>query len=153
MQKLGISTEEMNDLTISLQKVDFFSDLTIGYIDLVLKYVQHYAYKVKQAIFKQGDPGDALYVIHEGQVKIGVKRGLLLPDKTLAVLKPGQFFGEMALLDRRPRSATAKTVTDTKLFVLLSSDFDVVLRKNPNFAAEMRRIADHRHFEKSHLPK
>ena len=59
---------------------------------------------------------------------------------------PGDFFGEMALLDKDPRSATVVCEQPTRLFVLLSADFAFVLRENPAFADEMRRLAEQRKF-------
>ncbi|HEC79855.1 MAG TPA: cyclic nucleotide-binding domain-containing protein, partial [Firmicutes bacterium] len=69
-------------------------------------------YKNGEVICKEGDKGDSMYIIYEGAVKI-TKRA---HDKetTLAVLKEGDFFGEMAIIDREPRSASAIAEGETK---------------------------------------
>ena len=63
-------------------------------------------YDTDQVIFEEGDPGDALYIVFEGKVRI-VKHIPGVGDEALAILERGDFFGEMAVIDRSPRSATA----------------------------------------------
>lgn len=74
-------------------------------------------YQAGEIIFRQGYPGDYAYVIVSGQVEIvDVK-----PDGSIehiALLEPGQMFGEMALLDDQPRSATARAATDVSLQIM-----------------------------------
>jgi len=137
--------QEIRSLALTLRKVDFFSDLSIADLDAILKCIQFYEFPPGSMIFKKGDPGDALYVIHEGQIEIFIKK-LFSGKKSIDTLGQGHFFGEMALLNKKPRSASAAAVTNTKLFVLLKSDFLHVLRNNTSFAAEMKRISEQRKF-------
>ncbi len=74
-----------------------------------------------QTIFREGDPGDNLYVIVEGEVRIGK----FIPgagEEALAVLEHGAFFGEMALVDDEPRTATATAHTDPTVVLAISKD-------------------------------
>jgi CRP/FNR family cyclic AMP-dependent transcriptional regulator len=101
-------------------------------------------------IFKRGAPAEAFYIIHEGTVKLLFQWGVLWLWRKRAFLEAGNIFGEMALLDNRPHSATAVTKTGVKLFVILRSDFEALVRLNPVFADELRQIAALRHFQTSH---
>jgi CRP/FNR family cyclic AMP-dependent transcriptional regulator len=81
-------------------------------------------------IFREGDPGDALYVVIEGQVRIAV----LSPDgeeATVAMLGPGEFVGDLALLDGRPRSASALAFEAARALVVTRADFARWLSERP----------------------
>ncbi len=73
-------------------------------------------------LFRRGETGDALYIIIRGQIRIfaSTRKG---NEITLALLGPGEFFGEMALLDRQTRSANAETTEDTELHILQRDNF------------------------------
>jgi CRP-like cAMP-binding protein len=73
-----------------------------------------------------------MYVIHAGQVKLTRGKGDL--EQTLAVLPPGEFFGEMAIVMDRPRTATATVVEDARLLVLDSTTFKTMVRNNAEIA-------------------
>jgi CRP-like cAMP-binding protein len=82
-----------------------------------------------ELLFNEGDKGDAMYLIREGKIKITKGRG---SDETvLAVLKEGDFFGEMAIIDGSPRSATATAVADTSLLVIDKETFRNKIKENP----------------------
>lgn len=89
-----------------------------------------------EKIFHAGEPGDAMYFIHKGQVDIVSGEG-----KLLATLSPGSFFGEMALLNNSARSATAVTRDFCDLYVLSRSSFEGVLNRHPAFAKQVRETA------------
>ncbi len=84
-------------------------------------------------IFREGDAGDRMYVITDGKVKLG----RTAPDgreNLLAILGPGQMFGELSLFDPGPRSATATAVTDTMLLGLGHADLLAWLTGRPEVA-------------------
>lgn len=88
-------------------------------------------------IFMEGEQGDAMYVIVEGQVQI-VRRGARAPV-VLATLQPGAFFGEMAVVDRSERTATAVAATDATLLAVGASELEVLLKQRPDVGAKMIR--------------
>ena len=94
-------------------------------------------------LFYRGDPGDAMYLIETGRVRISVKDADG-HDATLAELRDGEFFGEMAILDEQPRSADAIVMTNTRLAVLSRGDFRAFLHKNPDIGLEILRAMIHR---------
>lgn len=81
-------------------------------------------------IFHEGDPGDALYVVVDGRVRISRLSGSG-SEATLAVVNKGDCFGEFALFDSRPRSATATTMQATRVFVVGREDFREWIRHRP----------------------
>ena len=87
-------------------------------------------------LFRQGDKGDAMYLIESGRVRISIHDD----DKqelTLAELAQGDFFGEMSLIDGRQRSADARVIEDARLAVLSRDAFLSFVRTNPDVALEM----------------
>ena len=68
--------------------------------------------------------------------------------QTTKTLAPGQFFGEIALLNQEPRMATVIAKSDLRLFVLLKSEFDLIVRQNSAFADILRHIVAEREFER-----
>src|SRR3954462_7498706 len=87
-------------------------------------------------LFRAGDAGDSMYVIEDGKIQISM-RSSDGEDLILAVLGPGDFFGEMALIDGKPRSANAKVVEHCRLAVLSRSHFLSFVGRSPNVAVEM----------------
>ncbi|CAN5566847.1 hypothetical protein BH18VER2_BH18VER2_01370 [soil metagenome] len=95
------------------------------------------------AIFHRGEPGDSMYLIEKGCVGISVKDADG-HDTSLAEMGPGDFFGEMSLLDGNPRSADAIAKVDSRLAVLPRDDFRSFLRKNPDIALGILTALTHR---------
>jgi len=92
-------------------------------------------------LFNDGDHGEEMYIIQSGKVKISKKiRGV---EKTLATLEKGEFFGEMAILNDKPRSASAETVEDCDMLVIDRKTFETLLRSNVEIAIRfIKRLAD-----------
>jgi CRP-like cAMP-binding protein len=89
-------------------------------------------YSAGSVLFEEGQPGDYMYVIHSGEVEI--RRIVGETERVLAVLTSGEFLGEMAILNGRPRSATAVVRTDARLFVIEGKTFEAMLRARPEIA-------------------
>ncbi len=120
----------------ALRSVPLFADLddeaTAGLRDLL---------EVRRAragtrLFRAGEAGDAMYLIEGGRVRIHL-RDREGDDVTLAELARGDFFGEMAILDGKPRSADATVLEDALLAVLSRADFLRFVRANPDVALRM----------------
>jgi CRP/FNR family cyclic AMP-dependent transcriptional regulator len=87
-------------------------------------------------LFRQGDEGDAMYLIESGRVRISI-RAEDDQEVTLAELAQGDFFGEMSIIDGRQRSADAKVIEDARLAILSREAFLSFVRNNPDVALEM----------------
>ena len=146
MERLDIGTPELGLLANMLRKVDFFTPLTVRQLERVLSHALLYSYGAGETVFRQGRPGDAFYIIYKGRVDVRLK-SFLWCKKTVAVLGPGDFFGEIALISNEPRNATVTCAESTLLFTFISEDFRFILQENPAAAAEMRGIAARRKFD------
>jgi CRP-like cAMP-binding protein len=87
-------------------------------------------------IIRQGDPGDAFYLIASGRVTVSVDKGK--GPVRVAGLRSDEYFGEMALLSNAPRNATVTAEMLTELFVLEKHNFDQLLMKNPAIAQKIK---------------
>jgi len=94
-------------------------------------------------VFHRGEPGDAMYLIERGNVRISLK-DTDGHDTTLAEMGNGDFFGEMSLLDGNARSADATASVDSRLAVLAREDFRSFLGKNPDIALGILTALTHR---------
>jgi CRP-like cAMP-binding protein len=149
MERIPLGSAELGVLAGMLRKVEFFSPLTVGQLDKVLPHVMLCRCRAREKVFRQGDPGDAFYIVYQGKVEVRLRRRLIL-SKTVATLGPGQFFGETALVSDAPRNATVVCPEPTLLFTLISEDFKFVLHENPAAAEKMRSIAAQRTFVSKH---
>jgi CRP-like cAMP-binding protein len=86
-------------------------------------------------LFEEGQPGDDMYIVVTGEVEL--RRQVGDAERVLAVLPPGEFFGEMAILNGRPRSATAVVRSAARLFVIDGTTFEAMLRARPEIALRM----------------
>jgi len=99
------------------------------------KFLTHF--KKGAVLFLEGDQGEEMYIIQSGRVAI--KKKVQNSDTVLAVLEKGDFFGEMAVLERMPRSATAEVVEDGDLIVINGEIFGDMIKANPEIAVRMLR--------------
>jgi CRP-like cAMP-binding protein len=94
-------------------------------------------YEPGTVLFREGEPGDFMYVIQAGEVEI--RRSIGDVERVLAVLPAGEFFGEMALINSRPRSATAVVRRPSRLLVIEPRTFEAMIRGKTEIAVRMIR--------------
>jgi CRP-like cAMP-binding protein len=94
-------------------------------------------YPAGTVLFEEGQPGDFMYVVQRGEVEI--RRRVGDTERALAVLGEGEFLGEMAILNGRPRSATAVVTSDATLLVIEGTTFEAMLRARPEIALRIIR--------------
>jgi CRP-like cAMP-binding protein len=83
---------------------------------------------------RQGEPGDTMFAIVEGTVEIHAG------GRLLETFGAGDFFGEMSLIDKSPRSATARATTDCRIVVIDEKRFNFMVQQTPFFALEVMRV-------------
>jgi CRP-like cAMP-binding protein len=88
-------------------------------------------------LFEEGQPGDDMYIVVSGEIEL--RRQVGASERVVAVLPPGEFFGEMAILNARPRSATAVVRTAARLFVVDGTTFEAMLHARPEIALRIIR--------------
>lgn len=121
-----------------LAKVPIFSNCTPEEITAISGVAQDAFFQPGQIIVTQGTPGQAFYLIIDGQVEI------LRDNKSLGAFGPGDFFGEMSLLDQAPRSATIRALKDTQCLMLSSWDFRALLERHPSIAIKLLEVLSRR---------
>lgn len=142
--------KEFRSLAQVASRLDFFAPIKGAELDRLLSHIQLFGYKNGETIFRRGDAPDAFYIIHEGFVKIQLNQRRLWLIRKVASLGPGNLFGEIALLEDRPRSGTAVAAGPAQLFVVLKDDFNALLRQNPALSDGLKWVAASRKFENSH---
>jgi CRP/FNR family transcriptional regulator, cyclic AMP receptor protein len=124
---------ETDKETLYFKQVSFFADLPEEQIQVLSSATKRRTFRTGEVIFHRDDPGQVLYMIKEGKVKICI----ISPDGqevSLAVLGKGEYFGEFALLDGLPRSADAVALEKVECYSLQRSDFHNIILKNPKIA-------------------
>ena len=127
-----------DDQDLGLAAVALFKDLSPEALSKMSTLLENVNFKTGDTIFHEREKGDALYVVHSGKVRIWVHDEDSRPV-TLAELEPGDFFGEMSVLDGGERSANATTTTDSVLHRLSRKDFQEFLLSHPQAALEVIR--------------
>jgi len=125
-----------SDEADSLSRIPLFQRLTPEELEQLAAEVDQVKFDADETIFNEQDKGDALYVVEAGSVRIWVLDEDVEPV-TLKELGPGEFFGELAVLDRGPRSTNATAIGETTLHRLSSDDFQAFLMKHPDVAIDV----------------
>lgn len=122
-----------------LQRVSIFSGIGADSLQRIASITGEKSFPKKSIIFHEGDQGDTLYILKSGRVKISkiTEDGR---EKTLTIMQPGDFFGEMAIFDDLPRSATAEVIDDTAMVYTVSKrDFERIILEHPSIALKIMR--------------
>ncbi len=150
MRPLQFHSRDYSDLARAINEIEFFEDLTLEQMNIVLPCAQLWECDASQIIFAQGDPGDSFHIIQRGRVAVRLKSGFLGRSRRIATLGPGEYFGEIALLYPEPRMATIECLEPTRLFTFVTKDFDYIIAKYPFLAEKIRRVADRRRYQSLH---
>jgi CRP/FNR family cyclic AMP-dependent transcriptional regulator len=119
-----------------LARVPFFEGLTREALGLIAQVTTEESHAVGTKLFQYGDPGDKLFVLLEGKVRIS-REVAGMGEEALAVLGPGEVFGEMSLLDESPRSADARVHESCRALVIRKEAFDDLLYSHKDLAYEV----------------
>jgi len=133
---MSTETDNLSDEARSLARIPLFKRLEPHELEHLAEEVDQINYRAGEVIFNEYDRGDALYIVEEGTVRIWVYDEDV-KEVTLAELKPGDFFGELAVLDRGARSSSATALTHTHLHRLSSDDFQQFLMDHPDAAIDV----------------
>jgi CRP-like cAMP-binding protein len=117
----------------SLRGIPLFSRVAEPDLEQIASHLIERRYPRNTTIVEEGLPGDYMYILREGRVKV-TKLSEDGREKILDFLEAGSFVGEMALLERGPRSASVKALSAVKVLALSRTDFIAILRKSPDLA-------------------
>jgi CRP-like cAMP-binding protein len=126
----------LNEESSFLGKVPLFQELEPSRLKLLAFTSEMINFQNGEILFKAGEPGDCAYVIMEGEVEI---LSAVDDDSVVAVLQINQIFGELALLNDEPRSATLRAKGDLKVMKISESQFMELIRENPGLALNILR--------------
>ena len=122
-----------------LRTVPIFAEVGEPDLEKLATLATRKRYPKDGVVFFENEAGDTLFMIADGRVKVTIL-GDDGREIILSVLGPGEFFGEMALLDNEPRSATTIAAEDSELLSLSRADFEGVLGHNPSIMASMIKV-------------
>ena len=113
-----------------LRSLDIFQDLNNGELGRTVQILHARTYRPGEVVFVEGDIGRALFILESGKVEL-TRRGPGGETRTLYTMKPGEWFGEMALLESLPRSATATATETSRLHLLYRTKLEALLQSEP----------------------
>ncbi len=126
----------------ALRRIPFLAQIRPKDLRRICKLSRIHAYQAGEPIFSKADSGSQMFIVLKGRVKI-FSPSQARKRKTLAYLEPGEFFGEMALLGGKIRSASAQASSDTSLLVISRSDFKRLLISDPQLTCFLlRRVSE-----------
>jgi CRP/FNR family cyclic AMP-dependent transcriptional regulator len=122
-----------------LNKLYIFSELAPEETEKLTQHSTTRTYPANTILISEGDSTDSLYVVLEGEVKVFAsdQQG---KEVILNILGPGEYFGELALLDDEPRSASVRTMTPTKVMVITKHDFKNCLATDSEMAYKLIKV-------------
>lgn len=126
-----------------LSRLPIFSGLSSSDLKAIADVTSGRRFGPGEVIFREGDPGDTLFVIASGMVKIS-RLTVDGREKTLSYLGPGEFFGEMALLDQEARSATVEALEETECLALNRLDFLRLMRTHSTIGIQVVQVLSKR---------
>jgi serine phosphatase RsbU (regulator of sigma subunit) len=115
-----------------------FGDISAEEVEALCQVAAVHRYPAGTVLCREGETEHVFYIVADGQVAISQR---LAPagERLLALRQPGEFFGEMALIENKPRTATARTVADSTMVEITEDTFNDFLRSSPNMALRMIR--------------
>lgn len=138
-----MTTSDARNLEEVLGQVPIFAKMSTKSLRRLASTAHSRHFAAGDFILTEGEPGIALYVLASGEAEVirGVQQGT---PQTLATLRPGDFFGEMALLETYVRTASVRAVNDCECITLTKWDFMAELRRTPDIAVEMLPVLGQR---------
>ncbi len=128
------------EAVIYLRKTELLSGLDDGTLEKIAAALRKSMYPAGSVIVKEGEPGDALYLITKGLVEVKKREPSIGVDLTVAKMGEGECFGEMSLLNGKPRSATVIAVEATEVYILAKKEFEALLASNPSISFALNKI-------------
>jgi CRP-like cAMP-binding protein len=132
--------EQYKHIFEKLSIIPLFQSLPPEEVQAIIPYIINRSYKKGTSLFIQGEPGDSVYIIEEGEVDIIDEKN----NRSLAVLRRNDVVGEMSLITGEPRSATAVAKTDTSVWVILKDHFEKHLLTIPEVARAVHTLVNER---------
>ncbi len=127
-----------------LKNIPLFTFIEEEELTLIAEKLDLHTFPTNTLIIKEGDPGDCLYLIKSGRVKVFAKHEDINQEIILSYLETGDHFGEMALISGEPRSASVVSVTEVEVWELNRAVFDALIMNNPNITLTLTHLLTQR---------
>ncbi|MDY6933890.1 MAG: cyclic nucleotide-binding domain-containing protein [Spirochaetota bacterium] len=143
-ESIDINSKEGIEMLSLIEKITFlkenalFSGLQINELIHISNITQEIEVPKDRVIIKQGEIGDELFIILEGEVEVYTR------DRVLSRLNSGSCIGELSIIDKEPRSASVKTMEKTRFLSIKRNDFLLTLKENPTISINIMQLITHR---------
>jgi small-conductance mechanosensitive channel len=144
----AVRRRELHRIAGLLKRVDFLAALTQEDVDRLTAEVAIAPHPEGRVVVRQGEPGDSLFIVATGRVQVSAQPPGGGADRPIAVIEPGDYFGEMSLLTGAPRSATVRAVLDTELLELTREQLRPILVGDPAAAERLSQVLAKRQAER-----
>jgi len=136
----NVFKEKTNERSVAavLRRIPVFSGLSKSEMKQVEKIIYLRTYQEGEVIFVEGEPGAGMYVIESGKIRICLGPNTD-EEHEIAMLENGDFFGELALIDDHPRSATAVAVASTRLIGFFRSELISIISRSPRLGVKLQQ--------------
>jgi hypothetical protein len=131
------------DIILRLKSIEIFEGLSVGELAAVASVTEEASFDEQQVVIQQGDPGNTLYLVIDGEVAV-IKLQEDGSELELDRIGSGDYFGEMALFEQIPRTATIRTVKPCRMLLLHKQQFDEMVREYPQIALEICKVLSSR---------
>lgn len=137
LRKFFRDEEHWEDLNF-LRGISIFKGIHARQLGRLRLSMQKRAYRTGEILFREGQTGRAVFIIRSGQVEL-IKTMEDGSSRRLGVLGSGQIFGEMALLENRPRTASATVIEDSMIYLLYTATVEALVRRHPSIGVKLFR--------------
>jgi hypothetical protein len=136
----GMATEiSIPDKIMHLRRIQIFEGLSVTELAAVASVTDEVVFQPGKTVIKEGEPGETMYLMMEGEVSVNKSRGEGR-EIELDRISAGDYFGEMALFEDIPRSATIRTEQESRLLVLHKREFAEIVREYPQIALHICKV-------------
>ncbi len=142
--RLSMSGPEFQHLSQLANRTYLFKGMSLSEMEAVCRKIELFEFRARQVIIEQGQPGTAFYIICTGHARVLRRKGFFRRSESLALLGPGDVFGEMALIFSENCNASVVAEGPLKAFVCEREVFEELSTKSETFGATLRAIANER---------
>lgn len=139
MPLMDINESDTSTVLGIMKKIPLLKDLNEEDHKEILGHITMEYFPKDHVLFNEGEPGDCVYIIKRGMVRVFHADEDPTEEKDVAMLGDNDVVGEMALISDKPRNATVKTVEETEAFKLMKDDFIKLVSTNPNMASRISK--------------
>lgn len=142
-QRIKSKQIPLGEKILLLKEIEIFSDLTAAELAAIASVTKELDYPEERTIIKQGDVGETVFLVIDGKVEV-IKEQANGEQVFIAAIESGDAFGEMALLENEPRSATVRATQPSRFLILHKQEFNETVMEYPRIALKICRVLSSR---------